>query len=96
MTTEAVEIMKLKDEKAEYEVIASSDSSVNLDDIDNRILTKVLGLERYSRTQAKVQRLRDQMAKMQASTVKQIAQLKVETTSREVEAQIKYKELQLQ
>ncbi|MFQ6666189.1 hypothetical protein Gotur_032639 [Gossypium turneri] len=36
MTTEAAEIMeKLKDRKAEYEAIASSDSSVNLDDIDN-------------------------------------------------------------
>ncbi|MFQ6668743.1 hypothetical protein Gotur_034282 [Gossypium turneri] len=47
MTTEAAEIMeKLKDKRAEYEVIASSDSSVNLDDIDNRIITEVLVLER--------------------------------------------------
>ncbi|MFQ6636822.1 hypothetical protein Gotur_013061, partial [Gossypium turneri] len=39
MTTEAIEIMeKLKDKRAEYEVIASSDSSANLDDIDNRII----------------------------------------------------------
>ncbi|MFQ6669126.1 hypothetical protein Gotur_034499 [Gossypium turneri] len=36
---------KLKDKKAEYEVVASSDSSVNVDDIDNRIITEVLGLE---------------------------------------------------
>ncbi|MFQ6668744.1 hypothetical protein Gotur_034282 [Gossypium turneri] len=36
---------KLKDKRAEYEVIASSDSSVNLDDIDNRIITEVLVLE---------------------------------------------------
>ncbi|MFQ6658829.1 hypothetical protein Gotur_027933 [Gossypium turneri] len=36
MTHEAAEIMeKLKDKKAEYEVIASSDSSVHLEDIDN-------------------------------------------------------------
>ncbi|KHG12631.1 Adenylosuccinate synthetase 1, chloroplastic [Gossypium arboreum] len=35
MTTEAAEIMKLKDKRAEYEVIVSSDSSVNLDNIDN-------------------------------------------------------------
>ncbi|KAK5793124.1 hypothetical protein PVK06_034260 [Gossypium arboreum] len=36
MTTEAVEIMeKLKDKRVEYEAIASSNSSVNLDDIDN-------------------------------------------------------------
>ncbi|MFQ6648450.1 hypothetical protein Gotur_021698 [Gossypium turneri] len=48
MTTEATKIMeKLKDKRAEYEAIASSDSSVNLDDIDNRIITEVLGLERY-------------------------------------------------
>ncbi|PPS08280.1 hypothetical protein GOBAR_AA12361 [Gossypium barbadense] len=36
MTTEAAEIMeKLKDKWAEYELIVSSDSSVNLDNIDN-------------------------------------------------------------
>ncbi|MFQ6628826.1 hypothetical protein Gotur_006882, partial [Gossypium turneri] len=87
MTTEAVEIMeKLKDKRAEYEAIASSDSSVNLDDIDNRIIAEVLGPER----------LRDQMAQMQASTVEQIAQLKTEATARETKATRKYDELQLQ
>ncbi|KHF97364.1 hypothetical protein F383_36681 [Gossypium arboreum] len=46
MTTESAEIMeKLKDKRAEYEAIASSNSSVNLDDIDNRIITDVLGLK---------------------------------------------------
>ncbi|MFQ6628827.1 hypothetical protein Gotur_006882 [Gossypium turneri] len=90
MTTEAVEIMeKLKDKRAEYEAIASSDSSVNLDDIDNRIIAEVLGPERYGRAQVEVQRLRDQMAQMQASTVEQIAQLKREATWREAEAQRK-------
>ncbi|MFQ6666618.1 hypothetical protein Gotur_032909 [Gossypium turneri] len=74
----------------EYEAIASSDSSVNLDDIDNRIITEVLGPERY------VQRLRDQMAQMQTSTVEQIAQPKAEAASREAEAERKYEELQLQ
>ncbi|MFQ6668548.1 hypothetical protein Gotur_034153, partial [Gossypium turneri] len=50
MTLEAGEIMeKLKDKKAEYEAIASSDSSVHLEDIDNRIITEVLGPERYGR-----------------------------------------------
>ncbi|KHG19556.1 hypothetical protein F383_07616 [Gossypium arboreum] len=50
MTTKTTKIMeKLKDKKAEYETIASSDSSVNLDDIDNQIITKVLGPERYGR-----------------------------------------------
>ncbi|MFQ6643138.1 hypothetical protein Gotur_018402 [Gossypium turneri] len=50
MTFEVAEIMeKLKDKKAEYEAIASSDSSFNVDDIDNRIITEVLGPERYGR-----------------------------------------------
>ncbi|MFQ6659257.1 hypothetical protein Gotur_028216 [Gossypium turneri] len=48
MTSEATENMeKLKDKKAEYEAIASSDSSVHLDDIDNWIITEVLGPKRY-------------------------------------------------
>ncbi|MFQ6641443.1 hypothetical protein Gotur_014565, partial [Gossypium turneri] len=41
---------KVKDKRAEYEAIALTDSSVNLDDIDNQIIT-VLGPERYSRVQ---------------------------------------------
>ncbi|MFQ6650248.1 hypothetical protein Gotur_022361 [Gossypium turneri] len=46
MTLEAAEIMeKLKDKKVKYEAVASSDSSVHLDDVDNRIITEVLGLE---------------------------------------------------
>ncbi|KAK5771475.1 hypothetical protein PVK06_047679 [Gossypium arboreum] len=49
MTIEAVKIMKLMDKRAEYKAIASSDSSVNLDDIDNRIITDVLGSKRYGR-----------------------------------------------
>ncbi|MFQ6653695.1 hypothetical protein Gotur_024954, partial [Gossypium turneri] len=36
---------KLKDKRAKYEAIASSDSSFNLDNIDNQIITKVLGPE---------------------------------------------------
>ncbi|KAH1046889.1 hypothetical protein J1N35_037673 [Gossypium stocksii] len=104
MTSEAVEIMeKLKNEKAEYVAIASSDSSVNLNKIDNRIITEVLGLEssqQYmpsgSQAQAEVQRLRDQMAQMQVNTFEQIAQLKAKAASREAEVQRKYKEFQLQ
>ncbi|PPS14003.1 hypothetical protein GOBAR_AA06590 [Gossypium barbadense] len=50
MTSEAGEIMeKLKEKKAKYEAIASTDSSVNLENIDNRIITEVLGPERYGR-----------------------------------------------
>ncbi|KAL1182956.1 hypothetical protein V6Z11_A02G148800 [Gossypium hirsutum] len=40
---------KLKDKKAEYEATASTDSSVNFEDIDNRIINEVLGPERYGR-----------------------------------------------
>ncbi|KAL1173166.1 hypothetical protein V6Z11_A05G395500 [Gossypium hirsutum] len=36
---------KLKEKKAEYEAIALTDSSVNLENIDNRIITEVLGPE---------------------------------------------------
>ncbi|KAK5794092.1 hypothetical protein PVK06_035293 [Gossypium arboreum] len=79
---------KLKEKKAEYEAIASTDSSVNLENIDNRIITEVLGPERYGR---------DQIAQMQASTVEQIAevqkkyeelqqQLRAEAAAREVGA----------
>ncbi|KAK5846077.1 hypothetical protein PVK06_002345 [Gossypium arboreum] len=50
MTSEVGEIMeKLKEKKAEYEAIASSDSSFNLENIDNRIITEVFGPERYGR-----------------------------------------------
>ncbi|MFQ6644794.1 hypothetical protein Gotur_020378, partial [Gossypium turneri] len=52
MTTEAAEIMeKLKDKRTEYEAMASSDSFVNLDDIDNRVITEVFGPERYCEVQ---------------------------------------------
>ncbi|KHG17101.1 50S ribosomal L1P [Gossypium arboreum] len=113
MTSEAGQIMeKLKEKKAEYEVIASIDSSVNLENIDNKIITEVLGPERNgqvrfqgsgvtptqyfgsgsqqympsrSQVQAEVQRLRDQRAQIQASTVEQIA-----------EVERKYEELQQQ
>ncbi|MFQ6669295.1 hypothetical protein Gotur_034605 [Gossypium turneri] len=40
---------KLNDKRVKYEAMASSDSYVNLDDIDNRIITEVLDLERYGR-----------------------------------------------
>ncbi|KAH1090869.1 hypothetical protein J1N35_018126 [Gossypium stocksii] len=50
MTSEAGEIMeKIKQKKAEYEAAASTDSSVNLEEIDNRIIIDVLGPERYGR-----------------------------------------------
>ncbi|KAG8489529.1 hypothetical protein CXB51_017547 [Gossypium anomalum] len=131
MTSEAAEIMeKLKDKKAEYEAIASTDSFVNFEVIDNRIINEVLGPERYGRvrfqgsgvnstqyfgstshqympsgsqSQAEVQRLKDQIVQIQASTDEQISQLRAEAAAREAEAAVreaeqnrKYNELQLQ
>ncbi|KAH1130615.1 hypothetical protein J1N35_001993 [Gossypium stocksii] len=50
MTIEVAKIMeKLNDKRVEYEAMASSDSSVNLDDIDNQVITEVLGPKRYNR-----------------------------------------------
>ncbi|PPS00530.1 hypothetical protein GOBAR_AA20138 [Gossypium barbadense] len=47
MTSEAKEIMeKLNDKKAEYEAIASNDSFIKLEDIDNKIITEVLSPKR--------------------------------------------------
>ncbi|KAK5802794.1 hypothetical protein PVK06_030417 [Gossypium arboreum] len=114
MSSEAAEIMeKLKDKKAEYEATASTDSSVNFEDIDNRIINEVLGPERYGRvrfqgsgvnptqyfgstshqympfgsqSQAEIQRLKDQIVQIQASTDEQISQLRVEAATREAEA----------
>ncbi|KAK5833421.1 hypothetical protein PVK06_017247 [Gossypium arboreum] len=45
MTSKAREIMKLNEKNAEYEAIASIDSFVNLENIDNKIITEVLGPE---------------------------------------------------
>ncbi|KHG13879.1 hypothetical protein F383_18013 [Gossypium arboreum] len=87
ITSEAGEIMeKLKEKKAEYEAIASTNSSVNLENIDNRIITEFLGPERYG-----------QIAQMQANMVEQITEvqrkyeelqqkLRAEAAAREAEA----------
>ncbi|PPR98119.1 hypothetical protein GOBAR_AA22538 [Gossypium barbadense] len=131
MSSEAAEIMeKLKDKKAEYEATASTDSYVNFEDIDNRIINEVLGPERYGRvrfqgsgvnptqyfgstshqympsgsqSQVGVQRLKDQIVQIQASTDEQISQLRAEAAAREAEAAAreaeqnkKYNELQQQ
>ncbi|PPR84628.1 hypothetical protein GOBAR_AA36086 [Gossypium barbadense] len=104
MTSEAGEIMeRLKEKKAEYEATASTDSSVNHEDIDNRIINEVLGPERYGR-----------LAQMQASTIEQIAEVQrkyeelqqqlladaaereAAAAAREAEQSRKYDELQLQ
>ncbi|PPS05225.1 hypothetical protein GOBAR_AA15428 [Gossypium barbadense] len=42
-------VAEAEEKKAEYETIASTDSSVNLENIDNRIMNEVLGPERYGR-----------------------------------------------
>ncbi|KAG8501056.1 hypothetical protein CXB51_003157 [Gossypium anomalum] len=87
MTSEAGEIMeKLKEKKAMYEAIASTDSSVNLENIDNRIITEVLGPKRA-----------DAAAREAATVVREVA-----AAAREAEAaamaakQSRKYELQLQ
>ncbi|PPS15818.1 hypothetical protein GOBAR_AA04759 [Gossypium barbadense] len=114
---------KLKDKKAAYEATALTDSFVNFEDIDNRIINEVLGPERYGRvrfqgsgvnptqyfgstshqympsgsqSQAEVQRLKDQIVQIQASTDEQISQLRAEAAAREAEQNRKYNELQQQ
>ncbi|KAK5793845.1 hypothetical protein PVK06_035005 [Gossypium arboreum] len=83
MTSEAAEIMeKLKDKKAEYEATASTDSSVNFEDIDNRIINEVLGPES---TYEQISQLRAEAAAREA-----------EAAAREAEQNRKYNELQLQ
>ncbi|PPS19338.1 hypothetical protein GOBAR_AA01232 [Gossypium barbadense] len=96
MTSEAREIMeKLKEKNEEYEAIASTDSSVNLENIDTKLSLKfwvlkgTVGSQQYmpfgSQAQVEVRRLRDLIAQMQASTVERIAKV-----------QRKYEELQQQ
>ncbi|PPR91733.1 hypothetical protein GOBAR_AA28954 [Gossypium barbadense] len=107
MTSEAGEIIeKLKKKKAEYEMIASTDSYVNLENIDNRIITKVLGPERYSRVRfqgsapsntclprVKLKlKFRAEAADKEATAVAREAA----AAAREAEASKKYDELQLQ
>ncbi|KAK5845396.1 hypothetical protein PVK06_001578 [Gossypium arboreum] len=86
MTTEVAEFMeKLKDKRKKYEAIASSDSSVSLDGIDNQTIIEVLGPETASR-EVEAQRKYEELQ----------LQLKVEAAAREAEASRKYDELQLQ
>ncbi|PPS14294.1 hypothetical protein GOBAR_AA06280 [Gossypium barbadense] len=88
MTFEAGEIMeKLKEKKAEYEAIASTNSSVNLENIDNRIITEVLGPEKYGRQQH-----RAKAAEREAAT----AAREAEARAMVAEQSKKYDDLQLQ
>ncbi|KAK5775999.1 hypothetical protein PVK06_043956 [Gossypium arboreum] len=91
MTSEAGQILeKLKEKNAEYEAIASTDSSVNLENFDNRIITEVLGPERkYEELQ---QQLRaDAAAREAATTAREVA-----TAVMVAEQSRKYDELKLQ
>ncbi|KAG8485751.1 hypothetical protein CXB51_019124 [Gossypium anomalum] len=98
MTPEAGEIMeKLNEKKAEYEAIASTYSSITLENIDNRIITEQY-MPSGSQAQAEVQRLRDQIAQ-----IAEAAQREAVTAAMEVAATVmaakqsrKYDELQLQ
>ncbi|KAG8478711.1 hypothetical protein CXB51_028594 [Gossypium anomalum] len=113
MTSEAGEIMeKLKDKKAEYEATASTDSSVNLENIDNRIITEVLGPERYGRVRFQGSGVTPtqyfgsgsqqympsgSQAKAEVQRLRdQMAQMQVNTVEQIAEVQRKYEELQQQ
>ncbi|KAG8493283.1 hypothetical protein CXB51_010858 [Gossypium anomalum] len=107
MTSGAGEIMKLKEKKAEYEAIASTDSSVNLENIDNRVIIEVLGPERSgsqqympsgSQAQAEVQRLRDQIAQIAEAAEREAATAvrEAEAAAMAAEQSRKYDDLQLQ
>ncbi|PPS09301.1 hypothetical protein GOBAR_AA11343 [Gossypium barbadense] len=91
MTSEAGEIMeKLKEKKAEYEAIASTDSSVNLENIDNRIITEVLGPER------KYEELQQQLRAEAVAVAREaaIAANEAEAAAMAVEQRRKYDDLQ--
>ncbi|XP_040933749.1 uncharacterized protein [Gossypium hirsutum] len=113
MTSETGEIMeKLKEKKAEYEAIASSDSSINLENIDNRIITEVLGPERYGRVRFQgssvtptqyfgfgSQQYMPSGSQAQAEVQRlrdQIAQMQTNMVEQIAEVQRKYEELQQQ
>ncbi|KAE8702328.1 UDP-glycosyltransferase 73C5-like [Hibiscus syriacus] len=64
MTVDTAEIMeKLREKKAEYHVIASSQGIVNDDDIENQAINDVLGPERYGRRKMKQGKHREQQQK---------------------------------
>ncbi|KAK5771222.1 hypothetical protein PVK06_047408 [Gossypium arboreum] len=113
MTSEAGEIMeKLKEKKAEYEAIASTDSSVNLENIDNRIIIEVLGPKRYGRVRFQgsgvtptqyfgsgSQQYMPSGSQAQPEVQRlrdQIAQMRANTVEKITEVQRKYEELQQQ
>ncbi|KAK5842832.1 hypothetical protein PVK06_005243 [Gossypium arboreum] len=105
-------IEKLKEKKAEYKAVASTDSSVNLENIDNRIITEVLGPERYGRVQFQgsgvtptqyfrsgSQQYMPSGSQAQAEVQRlrdKIAQMQANTVEQIAEVQRKYEELQQQ
>ncbi|KAK5845250.1 hypothetical protein PVK06_001415 [Gossypium arboreum] len=113
MTSEAGQIMeKLKEKKAEYEAVASNDSSFNLENIDNRIITEVLGPERYGRVRFQgsgvtptqyfrsgSQQYMPSESQAQAEVQRlrdQIAQMQASIVEKIAEVERKYEELQQQ
>ncbi|KAK5838795.1 hypothetical protein PVK06_007533 [Gossypium arboreum] len=92
MTSEARQIMeKLKEKNAEYEAIASIDSSVNLENIDNRIITEVLDPE-----SSEVKRPDSSDASEHTAREAAAAAREAEVVAMAAEQSRKYDELQLQ
>ncbi|KAK5839469.1 hypothetical protein PVK06_008264 [Gossypium arboreum] len=103
---------KLKEKKAEYEAIASTNSSVNLENIDNRIIAEVLSPKKYDRVRFQgsgvtptqyfgsgSQQYMPSRSQAQAEVQRlrdQIAQMQVNTVEQIAEVQRKYEELQQQ
>ncbi|KHG23094.1 hypothetical protein F383_29773 [Gossypium arboreum] len=102
MTSGVGEIMeKLKVKKAEYDAIASTDSSVNLENIDNRIITEVLGPESNTclpgvKLKLKFRELQQQLRAEAAEREAAAVAREVEAAAMTVEQSRKYDELQLQ
>ncbi|KAH1081576.1 hypothetical protein J1N35_021337 [Gossypium stocksii] len=80
---------RLKEKKAEYEAVASIDSSVNHEDIDNRIITEVLGPKR------KYEEFQQQLIADAAEREAVAAARAAEAAAMAAEQSKKYDELQL-
>ncbi|KHG08299.1 50S ribosomal L1P [Gossypium arboreum] len=105
-------LRETKGEEGEYKAIASTDSSVNLKNIDNRIITEVLGPKKYGRVQFQGSGVTltqyfgfssqqfmpsESLAQAEVQRLRdQIGQMQANTVEQIAEVQRKYEELQQQ